>query len=408
MADSSSSSPASRGPAGALAGVRVVDLTRVFAGPLCTQLLGDHGADVIKIEPPQGDETRDWGVPGSDDVSSYYWGLNRSKRILALDLRREPAREVVRRLLDGADVLVDNFKAGTLEAWGLGYEAVLRQRFPRLVHLSISGYGPTGPLAGQPGYDAVAQAMTGLLSVNGESGGAPLKLPLPLVDMTTGVYACAAIAMALLERTRSGLGQHIDVALYDVGLSMTHPLSTAWQFDGQTPRPVGNAYAALAPYGVVRCADRDLFIGAGNNGAFRKLCLVLGCAEVAEDARFATNRLRVQHRAALEAALAPAIAQHAAEPLATALMNAGVAAGPVQDMAHAFRHAQTQAAGMWPALGGHHVIASPMKLNRTPPEALIPPGPFGRDADAVLRDAGYDTRDISHLEAQGALVRRRT
>lgn len=406
MADSSPS-PSSRGLTGALAGVRVVDLTRVFAGPLCTQLLGDHGADVVKIEPPQGDETRDWGVPGSDEVSSYYWGLNRSKRSLALDLRLEPAREVLRRLLDGADVLVDNFKAGTLEAWGLGYEAVLRPHFPRLVHLTISGYGPTGPLAGQPGYDAVAQAVTGLLSVNGESGGAPFKLPLPLVDMTTGVYACAAIAMALLERTRSGLGQHIDVALFDVGLSMTHPLSTAWQFDGQTPQPVGNAYAALAPYGVYRCTDRDLFIGAGNNGAFRKLCAVLGCTDVADDARFASNRLRVQHRAALEAALVPAIAQQEAEPLATALMTAGVAAGPVQDMAQAFRHAQTQASGMWPPLGGHHVIASPMKLNRTPPQALIPPGPFGRDADAVLRDAGYDTRDISHLEAQGALVRRR-
>jgi crotonobetainyl-CoA:carnitine CoA-transferase CaiB-like acyl-CoA transferase len=388
--------------------VRVVDLTRVFAGPLCTQLLGDHGADVIKIEPPQGDETRDWGVPGSDDVSSYYWGLNRSKRSLALDLRLEPARDVLWRLLDRADVLVDNFKAGTLQAWGLGYEAALRPRFPRLVHLTISGYGATGPLAGQPGYDAVAQAVTGLLSVNGESGGAPIKLPLPLVDMTTGVYACAAIAMALLERTRSGLGQHIDVALYDVGLSMTHPLSTAWQFDGQTPQPVGNAYAALAPYGVMHCADRDLFIGAGNNGAFRKLCAVLGCAELAEDARFATNQLRVQHRAALEAALAPAMARHAAAPLAAALMDAGVAAGPVQDMAQAFQHAQTQASGMWPPLGGHHVIASPMKLNRTPPAALVPPGPFGRDADAVLRDAGYDTRDISHLEAQGALVRRRT
>lgn len=407
MADASPSPP-SRAPAGALAGVRVVDLTRVFAGPLCTQLLGDHGADVIKIEPPQGDETRDWGVPGDDDVSSYYWGLNRSKRSLALDLRLEPAREVLRRLLDSADVLVDNFKAGTLEAWGLGYEAVLRQRHPRLVHLTISGYGATGPLAGQPGYDAVAQAVTGLLSVNGESGGPPLKLPLPLVDMTTGVYACAAIAMALLERTRSGLGQHIDVALYDVGLSMTHPLSTAWQFDGRTPQPVGNAYAALAPYGVYRCADRDLFIGAGNNGAFRKLCGVLGCAEVADDARFATNRLRVQHRAALESLLGPAIARHAAEPLATALMNAGVAAGPVQDMAQAFQHAQTQASGMWPPLGGHHVIASPMKLNRTPPQALVPPGPFGRDADEVLREAGYGAGDVARLEAQGALARKRS
>jgi crotonobetainyl-CoA:carnitine CoA-transferase CaiB-like acyl-CoA transferase len=398
----------SRAPAvGALSGVRVIDLTRVFAGPMCTQLLGDHGADVIKIEPPQGDETRDWGVPGADDVSSYFWGLNRSKRTLALDLRLPAARSVLLRLLDGADVLVDNFKAGTLEAWGLGFDDVLGARFARLVHLTISGYGRTGPLAGQPGYDAVAQAVTGVMSVNGESGGAALKLPLPLVDMTAGVYACAAIAMALLERARSGRGQHIDVALYDVGLSMTHPLSTAWQFDGRTPQPVGNAYASLAPYGVYAAADRDLFIGVGNHGAFRKLCAVLGCAGAADDPRFATNRLRVQNRAALDAAIGPLIAARPADALAAALMDAGVAAGPVQDMAQAFQHPQTQAAGMWPALGPHRVIASPMKLNRTPPQPASPAAPFGRDADAVLGQAGYDAPQIAALEQQGALVRQR-
>jgi formyl-CoA transferase len=210
----------------ALDGLRVVDLTRVYAGPACTQILADHGAEVIKVEPPQGDETRDWGALDSEGLSSYFWGLNRNKRAIGLDLALPEGRDVLLRLLQDADVLIDNFKLGTLERWGLGYDGVLKDRFPRLVHLSISGFGITGPLAGYPGYDAVAQAFAGVMSVNGEPGGEPLKLPMPVVDQTTGLYASSALLMALLERERSGQGQHIDLSLFDVALTMTHPLST--------------------------------------------------------------------------------------------------------------------------------------------------------------------------------------
>lgn len=398
------------GGAGALAGIKVLDLTRVFAGPSCTQLLADHGAEVVKVEPPQGDETRDWGVPGEQDVSSYFWGLNRNKRTLALDLRQAAAREVVLRLLETADVLVDNFKAGTLEAWGLGYDAVLAPRFPRLVHLTISGYGHQGPLAGLPGYDAVAQAVSGLMSVNGETGGEALKLPFPLVDLSTGLYAGNAILMALLERGRSGRGQHIDVALYDVALTMTHPLSNAWQWNGQVPAPTGNFYAALAPYGVYRCADRDIFIGVGNNGAFRKLAALLGHPELAADERFATNRLRVANRTALNAVLDPAIARWNGEDLAQMLMQGGVAAGCVQDMGQAFTHPHTLASGMWveaPGGGGKRVIPSPLKLNRTPPQVERAAPPFAADTDEILRAAGYDPEAIAALERAGAVVRQR-
>jgi len=400
----SSSSPRT---ASALDGVRVVDLTRVYAGPACTQMLADHGADVIKVEPPQGDETRDWGALGREGLSSYYWGLNRNKRAIGLDLAHPEGRKVLMRLLEGADVLVDNFKLGTLERWGLGYDTVLKDCFPRLVHLSISGFGTTGPLAGYPGYDAVAQAFAGVMSVNGEPGGEPLKLPIPVVDYATGLYGCSALLMALLERERSGQGQHVDLSLFDVALTITHPLSTTWMFTGEVPAPTGNVYAAIAPYGLYRCRDRMIFTGAGNDGAFRKLCRVLGLDDLAADPRFASNRLRATHRDALDAALNAAASGWGGEDLSLALMRAGVAAGVVQDLRAAFHHPQTQANGMWPELEGQRVVANPIKLARTPARLHAAPPAFARDTDAVLAQAGYSALEIAALEHQGALVRAR-
>lgn len=392
---------------GALSGLRVIDLTRVYAGPACTQMLADHGADVIKIEPPQGDETRDWGAPGPDGLSSYFWGLNRNKRTLALDLAQQAGREVLIRLLEDADVLVDNFKLGTLERWGLGYGQFLEARFPRLVHLTISGFGTTGPLAGYPGYDAVAQAFAGVMSVNGEPGGDALKLPMPVVDYATGLYASSALLMALLERQRSGQGQHIDLALFDVALTITHPLSTTWMFTDEVPVPTGNVYAAIAPYGLYRCRDRMIFTGAGNNGAFRKLCSVLGLDELIVDPRFADNRLRVANRDALDAALNTAAGLWGGEELSLTLMRAGVAAGVVQNLRDAFHHPQTAANEMWFELGGQKVVANPIKLGRTPSHLHSPSPIFGRDTDGVLLEAGYSTTQIAELEQQGALIRQR-
>lgn len=392
---------------GALSDLRVIDLTRVYAGPACTQMLADHGADVVKIEPPQGDETRDWGATGPDGLSSYFWGLNRNKRTLALDLGQSAGREVLLRLLDGADVLIDNFKLGTLERWGLGYDSQLRARFPRLVHLTISGFGTTGPLAGYPGYDAVAQAFAGVMSVNGEPGGDALKLPMPVVDYATGLYASSALLLALHERQRSGLGQHIDLSLFDVALTMTHPLSTTWMVNGEVPVPTGNVYAAIAPYGLYTCRDRKIFTGAGNNGAFHKLCRVLNLSTLAGDPRFADNRQRVAHRDALDAALTAATLQWDGEDLSLTLMRAGVAAGVVQNLHEAFHHPQTAANGMWQALGGGMVVANPIKLSRTPAALHSPAATFARDTDAVLAQAGFSPGQIDDLETAGAVARRR-
>jgi len=400
-------SPASSPARGALGDLRVIDLTRVYAGPACTQMLADHGADVIKIEPPMGDETRDWGTPGPDGLTSYFWGLNRNKRALALDLESTAGRDVLLRLLQDADVLIDNFKHGTLERWGLGYADTLSVRFPRLVHLTISGFGTSGPLAGYPGYDAAVQAFAGLMSVNGEPGGEPLKLPMPVVDLATGLHASSALLMALHERQRSGIGQHIDVSLFDVALTLTHPLSTTWMFTGSVPRPSGNVYAAISPYGMYACRDRMIFTGAGNDAAFRKLCHVLGLPALADDPRFADNPRRVKHRQALDEALTTATRGWEGEALSLALMRGGVAAGVVLDLNDVFNHPQAAANGMWVDLGGGKVVASPIKLSRTPAHLSIPPPVFGRDTDAVLEEAGYDLAQIAELERVGALTRRR-
>lgn len=392
---------------GALADLKVIDLTRVYAGPACTQVLADHGACVIKIEPPQGDETRDWGATGPTGLSSYFWGLNRNKHALALDLSQPAAREVLLRLLEDADVLIDNFKLGTLERWGLGYEQNLKSRFPRLVHLTISGFGTVGPLAGYPGYDAVAQAFAGVMSVNGEPGGEPLKLPMPVVDYATGLYASSALLMALHERNRSGCGQHIDLSLFDVALTITHPLSTTWMFTGEVPAPTGNIYEAIAPYGLFTCCDRKIFTGAGNNGAFRKMCGVLGLSTLIEDPRFTNNQQRVANRSDLDAAINAAALQWNGEELALTLMRAGVAAGVVQNLEEAFQHPQVAANEMWQDLGDGRVVANPIKLSRTPACLRSPAPTFGQDTDTVLSEAGYTPQEIGALEESGAMTRRR-
>lgn len=389
-------------PPGCLTGLRVVDLTRVYAGPLCTQVLADNGADVIKVEPPQGDETREWGVVGEDGHSSYFWGLNRNKRAIALDLSDPDGRKVLHALLRDADVLVDNFKTGTLEAWGLGRED-LRARWPRLVHLSISGFGRCGPLAGYPGYDAAVQAFAGVMSVNGESGGHPLKLPVPMVDMATGLYAVSAIAMALLERQRSGLGQHIDLSLYDVALTVTHPLSTTWMFDQKVPRPSGNVYAAIAPYGIYACRDGRIFTGAGNNRAFGKLCIALGMRDLPGDPRFSDNQARVQHRVALDDLIGQACATQDAEPLALLLMRQGVSAGVLHDIGDAFDHPHTRSSGMVWQGAAHPLVGSPIRFGRTPAALRRPPPRFAQDTTEVLAELGLAPQseaDSEHTERE--------
>jgi crotonobetainyl-CoA:carnitine CoA-transferase CaiB-like acyl-CoA transferase len=391
-------------PTGPLTGLRVIDLTRVYAGPLCTQTLADQGADVIKVEPPIGDETRNWGTKLDRDTSTYFNGLNRNKRSIALDLHRQEGRQVLLRLLEGADVLVHNFKLGTLPRWGLGYADVLSKRFPRLVQCTITGFGDSGPLAGMPGYDVAVQGFVGLASINGEAGGEGTKLGVPLIDHATGLSAVNAILMALFERERSGKGQHVAVSLYSTGLTMLHPASAAWMATGKVPRPNGNSEPWVAPYGAYPCRDGKVFTGAGNDQAFAKLCAALGAPELAVDPRFRTNADRVEHRPELDAAIAALTEPHEASELATSLMQAGLAAGPFLNMEQVFNHPQVQANDMLIDAPGYRGTGLPMRFLRTPGAYRSAPPHFAAHTQEVLREAGYCAQEIADLERGGALL----
>jgi len=351
---------------GALAGIRVVDASRILGGPYCGQILGDHGADVLKIEPPQGDDTRGWGPPfNADGVASYYFGLNRNKRVMTLDLTDAPGRMRLLGLLAEADVLIENFKTGTLEKWGIGWD-LLSQRFPRLVHCRVSGYGADGPLGGLPGYDAALQAQCGLMSVNGEAGGAPLRVGLPVVDMVTGLNAALGVMLALQERQRSGCGQFVEASLYDCGLSLLHPHGANWFMDGRTPGRTGNAHPNIYPYDSLRTGTDPVFLAVGNDRQFALLCQHLGVPALAQDPRYATAGARSVNRVALKAELEALMATHDGPRLADALVRAGVPCAPVLGVDAALQHPHTAHRQMVVEMPGYRGIASPIKLSRTP------------------------------------------
>ncbi len=359
---------------GALAGITVVDLTRVLGGPYCTQILGDHGADVIKVEPPTGDETRTWGPPFIDGTAAYFLGVNRNKRGIVLDLSTEEGRNAVLGLLEGADVLIENFKIGTLEKWGLAGES-LRERFPRLIHCRVSGFGADGPLGRMPGYDAAIQAMAGLMSVNGENDGGPTRIGVPVVDIVTGLNAAIGILMALQERNTSGKGQFVETTLFDCGLSLLHPSMASYLYSGQTPQRHGNAHPNVAPYDTFETSTGPIFLAVGNNGQFRKLCEQLECPELADDPRYADNALRVQNRADLKEALEKRLSSRDKTSLADQLLKAGVPCGPVLTIPEAAAHPQTQAREMIVEFDGYRGVASPIKLSRSKASyRLTPPG----------------------------------
>ncbi len=362
---------------GALAGIRVIDLSRILGGPFCGQILGDHGADVLKIEPPQGDDTRAWGPPFTDldgeQVASYYLGLNRNKRGTRLDLASESGREVLLGLLEGADVLIENFKTGTLEKWGIGYDR-LSQRFPRLVHCRVSGFGADGPLGGLAGYDAAVQAMAGIMSVNGEVGGEPLRVGLPVVDLVTGLNAALGVLLALHERARSGKGQFVEASLYDSGLSLLHPHAANWFMDGREPRLTGNAHPNIYPYDAFPTRTAPIFLAVGNDRQFGLFCAHLGCPELARDAAYATAGARSGNRAALRAVLVQRLADQDGPALAQALMDLGVPCAPVLSVSAALQHPHTAHRQMVVRIGEHYTgLGAPVKLSRTPATYRLAP-----------------------------------
>jgi crotonobetainyl-CoA:carnitine CoA-transferase CaiB-like acyl-CoA transferase len=391
---------------GALAGIRVIDLSRVLGGPYCTQMLGDHGADVIKVEPPQGDETRGWGPPFQGDAASYYIGVNRNKRGIALDLAKPAGRDVLFRLLAKADVLIENFKTGTMERWGMGYAAVLAEKFPRLVHCRVSGFGADGPLGGYPGYDAAIQAMAGLMSLNGESSGEPLRVGIPLVDLATGLNAALAIMMALHERQHSGLGQFVEATLYDCAVALLHPYAANWFLSGKPPQRTGNQHPNVSPYDQFQTKTKPIFLAIGNNRQFQRFCAEIGKPALAEDARFRDNKDRVVNRAALRREIEGAMAALDGEALTTRLLDRGVPCGVVQGLPDVLTHPHTGHRKMIYEEGDYKGVGAPVKLSRTPPALRRTPPVFGAANREVLAEAGYSAAEIDRLIAAGIVATR--
>ncbi|MDF5830433.1 CoA transferase [Pseudomonas aeruginosa] len=363
---------------GALRGLKILDLSRVLGGPYCSQALADHGAEVIKLEPLGGDETRGWGPPFEGDTASYFKGVNRNKEGIAVDLATAEGIELLLRLLEDADVLLENFKPGTLARWGIGYEEVLRQRFPRLVHCAVSGFGADGPLGGLPGYDAAIQAMAGLMSVNGEAGGEALRIGLPIVDMVTGLNAMAGILLALHERQVSGRGQSVDIALYDCGISLLHPHLPNYFASGRTPRRSGNAHPNIAPYDSYRTGTEPIFLAVGNDRQFARLC------EYLERMNCRGPALRRQRQALGQPRGAEA--RPGGLPGGPRRSRAGRAADPsrvhcgaIATVERVVEHPHTRHRGMVVELEGYRGIASPVKLSRTPASYRAAPPVLGGD-----------------------------
>ena len=386
---------------GALAGFKVIDLTRVLGGPYCTQILADYGAEVIKVEPPQGDEVRDWGPPFKGGLSAYFAGVNRNKRAIGLDLRTPEGQEVLFRLLEGADAMIDNFKPGSLERWGIGFEDVLQERFPQLIYCSITGFGADGPFGGFPGYDAVAQALSGQISVNGTPETGPIRLGIPIVDLATGLFAAIGVLMAAEERRRSGRGQRVDSSLFDTGVALLHPQAANFFMTGKTPVPTGDSHPNISPYDQYPTGKGTLFLAVGNERQFRLLWEELGRPEVANDPRFLRNSDRIENRAALNALIIEALADRDAEAVSRHLLAHGVPAGAVLTIPEMAAHPHTAHRGMVVEIDDYKGTGLPLKFGRTPGTARSKPPLYGTATREVLAEVGYSDEDIESLIEQG-------
>jgi crotonobetainyl-CoA:carnitine CoA-transferase CaiB-like acyl-CoA transferase len=401
---------------GALSGLRILDLSRVLAGPWCTQTLADLGAEVIKIERPgSGDDTRGWGPPflkdpdGHDTAeAAYYLGTNRNKRSVTIDIAQPEGQALVRALADTCDVMIENFKVGDMARYGLD-AASMRETRPRLVYCSITGFGQTGPYRDRAGYDYAVQGMGGLMSVTGERddrpGGGPQKVGVAVADLFTGMYATVAILAALRHRDATGEGQVIDMALLDTQVAMLANLGANYLVTGRAPRRAGNAHQNIVPYQVFEVADGHLILAVGNDSQFERFCAVAGCPELAADARFATNADRVRHRETLVPLLAERLRLRPRAEWLAALEAAKVPCGPINDLDDVFADPQVQARQMTTAvahpLNDHlTLVSSPMKLSATPVTLRRPPPLLGQHTDEVLREIGVDDARLRALRKQ--------
>jgi crotonobetainyl-CoA:carnitine CoA-transferase CaiB-like acyl-CoA transferase len=387
---------------GPLAGVTVLDLTRVLSGPYCTMLLGDMGARVIKVEQPgRGDDTRSWGPPFLAGESSYFLSINRNKESITLDFKAPAGRAVLNTLVGRADVLVENFRPGTLARQGLDYPT-LAQAHPRLIYASLSGYGHTGPRASEPGYDAVLQGEGGLMSITGPAGGPAYRLGVAVADIVTGMFAAQGVLLALLSRHQTGRGQHVDVAMLDsVAALLTYQAGIVFA-TGASPGRLGNRHPSIAPYDTFETADGPLVLAVGNDEQWVRFCRVAGLDALEADARFATNAGRVHDYHALEPSIRQALAADTRAGWTARLVAAGVPCGPVRTVDETLADAQLAARGMIERLvhataGEIAVLGVPVKLSETPGGVRVAPPTLGEHTDPVLKELGLSDEEIAHL-----------
>ncbi len=412
--------------AGALPHIKVLDLSRVLAGPWCTQMLADLGADVVKVERPgAGDDTRHWGPPFLQDAqgqdtsqATYFTACNRNKRSVAIDMAQPEGQALIRQMALQSDVLVENFKVGGLAQYGLDY-ASLKLLNPRLIYCSVTGFGQDGPYAPRAGYDLMIQAMSGMMSITGRAdeapGGGPLRVGVALTDLFTGVYACSAILAAIEVRHRTGEGQHIDMALLDVGMAILANQAAGFLNTGAVPQRMGNSHPSLAPYQDFPTADGAMLLAIGNDGQFARFCQAAGHPEWAADARYASNTLRVQHRSALISAMEAVTRTRSTADWIALLEDKAVPCGAINDIGQAFADAQVQARGLklnqplapatidTTAIESIASVASPLRLSATPPVLHRAPPMLGEHTDEVLAGLGLAADVVAGLRAQGVV-----
>jgi crotonobetainyl-CoA:carnitine CoA-transferase CaiB-like acyl-CoA transferase len=390
---------------GPLAGIKVLDLSRVLAGPWAGQVFADLGAEIIKIERPgQGDDTRAWGPPFvTNGPSAYFLCANRGKKSVTMDIGNPKGQALIRQLAAQSDVVLENFKLGGLAKLGLG-PADLCGLNPRLVYCSITGFGQTGPYRERAGYDFMMQGMGGLMSVTGAPDGEPMKAGVAVVDLFTGMYAATAVLAALLERERSGLGQHIDLALFDVQIATMANQIASYLVSGEQPPRLGNAHPSIVPYQVFATADGHIILAIGNDEQFARFCALAGVPVLALDERYATNPARVRNRATLIPILEMRLREQTSQDWLTALEAAKIPAGPINNFTDLDADPQVRARGIFNDLGnGIRAVASPMRFSRTPGDDTRPPPALGADTDDILAALGLDAAAIAALRRGGVI-----
>jgi len=393
---------------GALDGIRVIDLTRVLAGPFCAMMLGDMGADVIKVEQPgRGDDTRAWGPPFVGEESAYYLGANRNKRGMTLNLKDPEAREVLKELLRDADVVIDNFKLGTMARHGFD-DAWYEEHAPQIVRASILGYGSTGPRAGLPGYDFLLQAESGLMSITGEADGDPMKLGVAIVDLCTGMYALSSVLAALQARHRTGKGQYVEASLYDTGVSLLANVAANYLASGKEAGRYGNGHPNIVPYNAYPTRDGMIALSVGNDGQFQTFCNAVGQDEWADDTRFARNRDRVENRDACDAMISALLKTDDTQAWLDKLQSAGVSCAPINTVAQALTAEHTIARGLVTKAvhsveGEIDLPGIPFRFSDSPAAIRRAPPTLGEHTEEVLREIGKTDAEINTLRDSGAI-----